>query len=457
MALGKKRAGIVAMISALALAATALPAWACDEEQPEFQAPPAAAGHGHGKGGKDTGAVKNVELVGSVPGAQGAIALDFLQYGRKDVLLVSGQFGLKSYDISKDPANPVQIGELAMPGLWETEDTEVDPKRKLVFLARDPRAFGGNVQTGKSGVYIVDAKDPAKLTVLSFVELPAGHTTSCIEDCRYLWTGGPAKAADMPADWGGRPVWVTDIRDPRNPKVFPQPIDTGRNDGKTDYVHDVQVDATGIAWASGRGGVRGYRTSGWHWDAVANKFRKATAWNPVPYAGGGIDELAAASKFMHNSYRQVGWRAGDGANPWHWGGGDLLFTTEEAFNPGCAADGVLVIASLKGSYGGEGWRSTKEDPFRLNTVGTWSVAGQEGSNPDSGDCSAHYFDIRGNILVQSFYAQGTRFLDVSDPTNPTQVGYFRPADAASWEPAWHRGLAYVADNKRGIDILKLTK
>lgn len=451
-----KRSGLVAMITALALTATALPAWACDEEQPEFQVP-AAAGHAHAKGGKDSGAVKNVELVGSVPGAQGAIALDFLQYGRREVMLVSGQFGLKSYDISKDPANPVQIGELSMPGLWETEDTQVDPRRKLVFLARDPRAFGGNVQTGKSGVYIVDAKDPAKLTVLSFVELPAGHTTTCIEDCRYLWTGGPAKAADMPAEWGGRPVWVTDIRDPRNPKVFPKPIDTGRNDGKTDYVHDVQVDAAGIAWTAGRGGVRGYRTGGWHWDPVARRIRKATPWDPIPYAGGGIDELAAASKFMHNSYRQVGWRAGDGADPWHWGGGDLLFSTEEAFNPGCAADGVLVISSLKGSYDGQGWRSGKENPFRLRTVGTWSVAGQEGSNPDSADCSAHYFDVRGSIVVQSFFAQGTRFIDVSDPTNPTQVGYFRPADASSWEPVWHRGLAYVADNKRGVDILKLTK
>jgi hypothetical protein len=116
---------------------------------------------------------------------------------------------------------------------------------------------------------------------------------------------------------------------------------------------------------------------------------------------------------------------------------------------------VLVIAALTGSYGGEGWRSTPQKPFRLNTIGTWSVAGQEGSDPASGDCSAHYFDVRDKVLVQSFYAQGTRFLDVSDPTNPKQIAYYRPADAAAWAPYWHRGFAYVADNNRGIDILQL--
>jgi hypothetical protein len=157
---------------------------------------------------------------------------------------------------------------------------------------------------------------------------------------------------------------------------------------------------------------------------------------------------------MHNSYHPTGDRIGDGA--WH-GRDDLLYATEENFAPGCAGDGVLTISSLEGSYNGEGWRSTPDKPFRLRPVGTWGVAGQEGSDPASTDCSAHYFDVRGKILVQSFYAQGTRFLDVSDPTNPRQIAYFRPADAESWAPYWHGRYVYVADNTRGIDILQLDR
>ncbi|GAB3494763.1 LVIVD repeat-containing protein [Amycolatopsis cihanbeyliensis] len=454
---GIARSGLVLTLAA-ATAFSAPAAFACDSEH--------VPGGGHAATAETrttpaTSESKNVRHLGNVPDAQGAISMQFLQYGRghrkRDVMLVSGEFGLKSYDLTGDPTRPKALGELSMPGMWETEDTVVDAKRKLVFLARDPRAFDGNTDNGESGIYVVDASDPANLTTLSYVRVPAGHTTTCVNDCRYLWTGGPAKAESMPQDWGGRPIWVTDVRDPRHPKVFPEPIDLGRNDGKTDYVHDVQVDAHGVAWTSGRGGVRGYWTHGLRWDPVRHRLRWASAVDPVPYAGGGIDELAAESTFMHNSFRPVGRRLADGGKSRHGRRGNLIYVTEEAFEPGCAGDGVLVIASLRGSRGGQGWRSTPERPFRLDTVGTWSVAGQEGSDPDSGSCSAHYFDVRGDVLVQSFYAQGTRFLDVSDPTNPTQIAYHREADAASWQPYWHRGLVYVADNNRGVDILKLTR
>ncbi|WP_334025061.1 hypothetical protein [Nocardia terpenica] len=431
------------------VAALTLPAAACgDEDGPQGAQTPRSTGN--------PGAEKNVKAVGNVPDAQGAISLNFLQYGDRDIMVVSGEFGLKTYDLTDNPAAPKPIGQLSMPGMWETEDTQVDPVRKLAFLARDPRAFGGTIGTGESGIYVVDLAQPEKPAILSYVQAPSGHTTHCINDCQYLWTGGPFKSDSMPADWGGRPIWVTDVRNPREPKVFPDPIDLARNDGKTDYAHDVQVDETGVAWVSGRGGVRGYWTSGTHTDPLTGQSREATPVDPVPYAGGGIQETAAPSRFMHNSFRPIGDRAKDGGGTGRFGNGDLIYVTEESFADGCAADGVLVIASLEGSYDGEGWRSTPEQPYRLTTVGTWGVAGQEGSDPASNDCSAHYFDVRDKVLVQSFYAQGTRFLDVSDPTNPQQIAYYRPADARSWAPYWHKGFVYVADNNRGVDILQLT-
>ncbi|MQA96186.1 MAG: hypothetical protein GEV11_16625 [Streptosporangiales bacterium] len=429
----------------------ATPALACEQGHPGG---PTATSEVRQAGapGPDGGKSSGAELVGSVPEAKGAIAVNFLSYrDGREIMLVSGEFGLKSYDIGADPENPRLVGELNLPGLWETEDTEVDAKRKYVFLARDPRAFGGDVTTGESGIYIVDARDPADLRIISFTNVPAGHTTSCVNDCKYLYTGGPARAASMPADWGGRPIWVTDVRNPAKPKVFPNPIDTGRNDGKTDYVHDVQVDSTGIAWVSGRGGVRGYWTSGFHRDPLTKRFRRATAPDPVPYAGGKINETSVTSAFMHNSYRPVG---NDAEAP---GDGRYVYITEETFVDGCAGDGALVIASLDGSFEGQGWRSTPENPFRLKTVGTWRVDGQEGSDPGSASCSAHYFDVRDDILVQSFYEQGTRFIDVSDPANPRQVAYHRAGDAQSWQPKWQDGLVYVADNERGIDILRLDR
>lgn len=449
-------------------------AWACPPDpgtqQTKTQSPGEGrdlgthAGHYRQSVGKTSAkvseAIKGVERVGNVPDAKEATSLVFMDYGRgrakRSIMFVSGRFGLKAYDLTADPRSPKLVGEFSLPGFWQGEDTDADHKRKIIYLSRDPRAYGGTTDTGESGVYVIDVSKPESLKQIAYQVLPAGHTTSCINDCRYLWTGGPAKAVWQPAEWGGRPVWVTDVRNPAKPKVFKDPIDTGRNDGKTDYTHDIQIDATGIAWASGRGGVRGYHTSGWHFDPLKKRFRKATAWDPVPYAGGGIDEATTHSSFMHNSFRAVGRSWNQGADPRKWGSGQVLIVTEETFNPGCANDGLLVIASLKGSYGGQGWRSTPQNPFRLHTLGTWGVAGQEGSRDDTEDCSAHYFDVKDGVLAQAFYTQGTRFLDVRDPTNPRQIAYFRPDDARTWAAYYHGDYVYVADHARGIDVLKPT-
>ena len=91
-------------------------------------------------------------------------------------------------------------------------------------------------------------------------------------------------------------------------------------------------------------------------------------------------------------------------------------------------------------------------------IGTWNPHDKEGTrvdSPTSPYCSAHYFDARNGILAYSWYDQGTRFIDVSDPANPVQVAYYRPDDGVSWAPYYHRGYVYVADHGRGVDILKL--
>ena len=85
---------------------------------------------------------------------------------------------------------------------------DVDQDRKLALISRDPRSYLGstsrepgetdpNHATNIAGVYVVDAKDPGNLKLLSFEQLPTGHTTSCINDCRWLWTGGPASTTQL--------------------------------------------------------------------------------------------------------------------------------------------------------------------------------------------------------------------------------------------------------------------
>jgi len=415
--------------------------------------------------------------------------------------MVTGRFGLKSYSLA-DPANPQLLDEitskdLELPGdpptdftvnepggdpvstFWQNEDMDVDQSRKLVLISRDPRSYRGstsrepgeadpNGATNIAGVYVIDAKNPADLKQIAFEQLPTGHTTSCINNCRWLWTGGPAattKQKQPPQNWaGGRPIIVTDLRDPANPVGHPMdPVDLFRRDGVTAYSHDVQVDDMGIAWVSGDGGTRGYWTKGRHRDPLTGKKRAATPLDPIPYAGGGFAESETADGdggFEHNAERPVGRNA-----PKAYRHGEYLLATEEDFAEpelGCSKQGHFNIATLKGSYNGEAWKSTAQHKFRLKNVGSWAPYQQEGSRPIGGPyapgsefCSAHYFDVRGSTVAYAWYGEGTRFLDISNPKKPRQIAYWRPDDTLVWASYFRRGYVYTADHVRGIDVLRL--
>jgi hypothetical protein len=383
----------------------------------------------------------NVEYVTNLPEMASAVSINFIGTD----MFVSTVHGVYSYDVS-DPRAPKLQGALPM-YIWENEDVDVDPARKLLFVSRDPRGFTSPATTAfpYGMVQVIDVSNPAVMVEKSQILLPGGHTTTCVNKCKWLWTGGPAAGPTQPGDWGGRPIFGTDLRDPAKPKQCAAPIDTGRNDGKTDYAHDVQVDASGIAWVSGRGGVRGYWTSGRHRNPLTGKVQTADGCHPIPYAGGGTD-LGRSGGLMHNAWRNVRAKV-DGRR------GDVLYVTEENLTSNCKTSGRFAIYDLRGSRHGEGWRNIKETEFRLRELATWTPERKPGS---TGCDSAHYFSQNANgVLAYAFYSQGTRFLDVSNPRKPRQIGYYRPDQANTWAAYWHAGYVYVADQVRGVDVIRL--
>jgi hypothetical protein len=383
---------------------------------------------------------KGVTYVTNLPELRAAISINFIG----NTMFVSTVTGIFSYDVS-NPATPTLLGALPQ-YIWENEDVDVDAKRHLLFLSRDPRGFTSPATTAfpYGAVQVIDVSNPALMVQKSITLLPSGHTTTCVDSCRYTWTAGPAAAATDPSDWGGRPVWALDMRDPANPVKCPHAIDADENDGKTDYTHDVQVDNHGVAWISGSGAVRGYWVTGTHRNAKTGRMQRATGCDPVPYAGGGTDlgQLKTRDGVMHNSYHPAYLK-------------DVVVATEEVTGaPSCNAFGKLVTYSLKDTYGGAGFRSTPANPFRMKVLGTWTPEKQVGS---SGCDSAHYFKDRGDgIIAMAFYAQGTRFLDVRDPAHVKQVGFYRPDDANTWAAYWRPGgYVFVADFTRGVDVLRV--
>jgi hypothetical protein len=496
----------------------------------------------------------NLEYVTRVAGAAGITEGKFDWVRGKKVLVVTGRFGFKTYDVS-NPESPELLDEflpagIAPPGrsttsplggYWQNEDMELDTKRKLIIGALDPRHDADAPADGacphndtlavrdvdcKSGFFVISYADPSSMRQIGdFVSLPSGHTSSCIQKCKYIWTGGPARRSDQ--DWlttiiepvagqpitlqnrligDGRPIWVTDLRDPANPRVSDLPVDLYRNDGYTDYSHDVDEDARGIAWVAGRGGIRGYATRGRHRDPYQNRVRRATPFDPILVAGGGIewdappprandgnDGVAQATDFMHNSGRPTdGAVRASGVRT-----GNILIGTEEDFTRPCAQSGRIVAVDLTDSWGGEpAQNSTRTNPYRMNALDSFHPHLDTPENDtDPGDddpttptpalgCSAHYFEIRASTLAAGWYGQGLRLVDISDARDMRQVGYYRVTGTAadnpssnSWDVAWYKDRAakgrkakkgkrfrkshrsgdyvYLFDMSRGIEVVRL--
>jgi hypothetical protein len=432
----------------------------------------------------------SLEYVARVPDSAQIVEGKFDTVEQRQILVTTGRFGFKTYDVS-NPESP-QLLDTFLPadilgpnGYWQDEDMDLDVRRNLIIGSLDPRHTDAG-QTGcppggstrlpacRSGFYVISYQDPENLQqVGDFVELPAGHTSSCIENCHYIWTGGPARRNDQaalgpftPGGRGdGRPIWVTDLTDPANPRVFPEPIDLWRNDGFTDYSHDVDVDANGIAWTSGRGGLLGYAVRGRWRDPRTDTMRVAKPWNPILIAGGGIEGGADGvaqpqTDFIHNAARPLdGTVKADGVAD-----GNIVLMTEEDFTAPCNQGGRIVAADITDSLGGEpASNSTPAQPYRMKALSAFHPAldAPDTAAPISG-CSAHYFELSGSTLAAAWYGQGLRLIDASNARNLRQVGYYyvTGTDAAnpgssSWDTAWRGDLIYLFDMARGIEILRL--
>jgi len=439
---------------------------------------------GHARGGFSTTTAGKSCPAFNPTKCPGFSSLNFVHFENLgyDVMVANGTAGLSIWSL-KDPQNPKWIAQVTVPQLqsaattgagttqtmsqfWEGENMTTDSRRKLVFMSRDQ---------GNKGQFIVDIKDPWNPVILNYsAGARQGHTSTCINDCRFLWSVGGVEAQTGAPPNPATPVSVTDVRDPLHPFAYPLvSANVGRAGVVSGSTHSVDVDFDGIAWVSGSRGVRGFYTEGRHTDPVTGQDRFATPYDPISYAGGSIlgnDTFSgsqSAYSFMHNAYRFPNKLGNQPA-------GDVILVTNEANDTTCATAGQFVIASLAGSHDATD-TPAPSGTTRLNRLAAYRTAGQPGEfhgtvgTTTVGDCSAHWFTVKGNLVALGNYEQGTRILDISDPTNPQQVGWYRvPArtadpsgkpDIISSDTAgayWHDSLIYVADYQRGVDVLKYT-
>jgi hypothetical protein len=359
----------------------------------------------------------------------------------RDVMYVTTTTGLYTYDISQ-PAAPALLGNLALPH-FENED--VDFGSDILLISNDAAESTGIL-------YVIDIKDPKSPAILSTFPMggnPAtggpGHTASCIKECKFAWVSD------------GAGVRVIDLRDPA------APVDLGfqaTDAGGDIAVHDVQVDGNGLAWVVGFGGAVAYK--------LGKNYDGKSLGTPV----------AKTNEEGFSTYiEQLGLGTGEGPNDYilhnsrREKNSKVVFVTEEDYTrPGCAGAGAfeswsLPTKTVKKPNGDKvvqptGGDLTPMDQWVTETLddpASWNQA-----PPASAMCSAHYFDLSHNLVAQGWYEQGMRLLDVSNPSNIRQVGYFILPTSMVWASYFaptdpSRQIIYQLDYTSGVHVLQLDR
>jgi hypothetical protein len=454
-------------VIALALATAVGPAQAAKpaEKPPEAEKPP--------KGKKGKGAA--VEHLATLPGP-GGVSANFKRYDDgKTYMFVSTLGGLYVYDVSKADS-PTPVGAMPMPH-FQNEDVSLGGDRLLI--STDGAAGGGYLLE-------IDISDPTKPRpgrAIKMEPLGEGHTASCIDDdCRYVWVAGDQISPGI------------DVLDLEKPGQLDAGVVKADNDfgfwgfgflpnskvaighmSKDDYrefgwsTHDVHVDEANVAWVAGGDGTIGFD--------VANYGAEGTdPLSPPVVARTGDAALNDNDSFdgplFGNMEGYDSENAEDTANDFvHHnalrpdGGSTVLITEEDLYNRrvsnmpgGCEVQGSFQTWGIEGGD--------------LKPLDTWKTEFNElladaDQDPWGGDivptmglCSAHYFDERDGLVAVAWYEQGVRLLDVDDPTNIEQVGYWVPPGGATWSTYWAptaKNILYVVDNKRGVDVLRVKR
>lgn len=388
-----------------------------------------------------------MELVMTIPEV-GAVGGKVREIRGRSYFVMTSLRGVSAYDVST-PEVPVLVSHLPLPHI---QNEDVDFNDDILLIAVDP-AFA---TTPAGGLYVIDLSGlPGPMTFAHlnpltgnrfrgtwtdpddgrFHHYTGGHTVSCIRaDCSWAYATGPGGSSSR--------LYAIDLRDPSEPVLARSWV------SEVGDTHDLQVDATGLAWMVGSRGFAALDTT----DPV----------NPVTVTRHDPGSLG----YHHNSLRPRAdeWvpRSSGDDDPALRPGEKLLITEENWLQPMCDGQGRFATASLidfDRSDADGNPPATVEIRDRWDTELNGFPPGTltDGDNVATVTCSAHYFDERNDLVAIAWYHQGLRLLDVSDPDDIRQVGYFIGPGTEAFDARWvSDDIVYSIDAQRGIDVLRVT-
>ena len=335
----------------------------------------------------------------------------------KEYALVGRIDGTSFVDIS-DPANPIFIGDL--------------PK-----TAASPASTWRDIKVYKDHAFIVaDGAGPHGMQVFDlrrlrnvrqppvtfepdahYTRINSAHNIVINEETGFAYTVGNSSGGEV----CGGGLHMIDIRDPKNPKFagcFSDP-QTGR--ASTGYTHDAQCVV--------------YRGP----DADYQGREICFGANETALSIADVTDRANPKAIARASYPNVGYSHQGWLTPDH----RYFFMNDE-------------LDEIQGSV-----PRTRTIIWDIEDLDDPQLAGEFLGTTEASD---HNLYIRDNLMYQSHYQAGLRIVDISNPLQPVEIGYFdtvpygtnTPGFGGSWSnyPFFKSGVIIVTSGNEGLFILK---
>jgi choice-of-anchor B domain-containing protein len=317
-----------------------------------------------------------------------------------------------------DPANPVYLGELPMtPGARANLWRDIKVYRDHAFIVADG--------AGQHGMQVFDLsrllnvrQRPARFTADTVYDrIASAHNIAINEETGFAYAVGNSAGGET----CGGALHMIDIREPKRPVFAGCFADPTTGMQRTGYTHDSQC----VLY---RGPDEAYRGREICFNAsetavgIADVTDKA---NPRP--------IAVAS-YPNTAYAHQGWLSEDHR---------YFFLNDEGDELAGTVPRTRTLV----------WDVQRlEEPMLVREfLGTTAA-------------SDHNLYIRGTYMFQSNYVAGVRVIDVSDPVNPREVGYFDtvpwgenlPGFAGSWSnyPFFPSGTIVATSMREGLFVLR---
>ena len=335
----------------------------------------------------------------------------------REIALVGRMDGTAFVDVT-NASNPRYLGDLpltegANPAVWR----DIKVYRDHAYIVADG--------AGPHGMQVLDLNqlldvegEPVTFTPTAFYDrIASAHNIVINEETGFAYAVG----ASMGGETCGGALHMIDIRDPRNPTFAGCFADTETGRQKTGYTHDAQCVIYRGPDVEHQGREICFNAS-------------ETALGIADVTDKSDPKSISVASYPNVGYTHQGWLTEDHRH---------FYINDELDEINGSVQGTRTLV----------WDVTDlDDPILVRE--------HFGTNA----ASDHNLYVRGDRMYQSNYVSGLRVLDISDPENPVEVGYFdtvpfgenEPGFDGSWSnyPYFESGVIVVTSVREGLFVLK---